>query len=294
MGITYLAASAQIDDVVGALDRDGVVILTELLPAESLDQLRQDVGAVLGITPNCEGHFWGKNTTRSGGLAKKSRIARDMILHPTVLGAANEVLGPFCDRIQLNLTQAIQIHPGERAQVLHKDDEVFPLAGTGMECIVNALWAVDDFTRENGATQLVVGSHKTPLQSDEERFPDPSTISYAEMPAGSVLLYRASLLHSGGANVSDKPRTGVAIGYSLGWLRQAENQYLAYPPEVAREMPPELQALIGYEIHRPNLGWYEGQSPKVVLEGKQGQALATQDHIRPEVKEMLAQLYDAA
>ena len=294
MGITYLPSSARTEEVVSVLDRDGVVILTGLVSGNALSTLQSDIGAVLDKTPNGEGHFWGKNTKRSGGLAKKSRIAQDMILHPTVLGAAKSVLEPFCDRIQLNLTQAIRILPGERAQVLHKDDEVFPLAGSGMELIVNALWAVDDFTRENGATQLVPGSHKTALSSDADRFPDPATISHAEMPAGSVLLYRASLLHGGGENASDKPRTGVAIGYSLGWLRQAENQYLNYPPEVARDMPPELQDLIGYEIHRPNLGWYEGQSPKVVLEGRQEQAMAMQDHLRPEVKEMLAQLYDAA
>ena len=283
MTIAYLTGTTSTETVVEALDKDGVCIVTDLLSPDVIDEFRADVDKLLTETPTGEGHFWGKNTKRSGGLAKKSRVIQSLILQPTIISAVNSVLGEFCDRIQLNLTQAIRILPGEHAQVMHKDDEVFPVSGKGMEMVVNALWAVDEFTKENGATQLVPGSHKTTLASDADRFPDPSMIEYAEMPAGSVLLYRASLLHGGGANTT-----------SLGWLRQAENQYLAYPPEIARAFSEELQALIGYEIHRPNLGWYEGQNPRVVLNGTATDHMAMQDHLLPEVKEMLAQLYEAA
>ena len=119
------------------------------------------------------------------------------------------------------------------------------------------MWAVSDFTAENGGTQVVPGSHLW----DEDRQPDESDVIAAEMPAGSVLLYQSATLHGGGANHSRRPRTGISFQYSLGWLRQEENQHLTNPPEVAREYPSRLQALVGYEFGGPFLGFVNGDDP---------------------------------
>jgi ectoine hydroxylase-related dioxygenase (phytanoyl-CoA dioxygenase family) len=151
--------------------------------------------------------------------------------------------------------------------------------------MVNALWAYDDFTIENGATRVVPGSHRAPIN----REPPEESIGYAEMPRGSVLLYLGSVLHSGGANRSTRPRTAITMSYALGWLRQAENQYLAVPPALARTLPAALQKLIGYSIHAPNLGWYEGQDPGVVLERGFVDTLAAKDYMPPEIEAMLAE-----
>ena len=212
-------------------------------------------------TPYCEGYFVGYGTKRMGGLVIKSPACRELVLNETVLGVMEALLLPFCSRMQLNLTQAIRIWPGELAQVFHRDDELFPYADKQCEFMVNAHWAYDDFFPENGATRLVPGSHRRPLT----RNPDPSEIAYATMPRGSVLIYLGSVVHSGGANTTNLPRTAVTLSYSLGWLRQAENHYLTTPPQVARTLPEKLRALLGYTIHAPNLGWYEGQDPSVVL-----------------------------
>jgi len=109
--------------------------------------------------------------------------------------------------------------------------------------------------------------------------PEPHEITYAEMPAGSVLLYAASLLHGGGANVTDHARTGIAISYCLGWLRQSENQYLSYPPEVAKDFPQLLQKLIGYNVHRPNLGWVHGHNPADLLTHKDNSKIGAEDFL---------------
>lgn len=294
MAIEYLTASAGLEKIVSVIDRDGCVILTGLVPPGKIDAIESELEPFMSRTPNCEGHFWGWNTRRCGGLLKKTPSCHDLVSHDLITGAADRILGEYCDRIQLNLSQAMRIYPGEKEQVLHGDDEVFPIRGQGMELIFNTLWAIDDFTVENGATRLVPGSHKVPLNSDEQRFPDPSLIEYAEMERGSVLLYRTSVLHGGGANKSNAPRTGIAFGYSLGWLRQAENQYLTYPPEIARKFPEKLQELIGYKIQRPNLGWYEGQDPSIALKGPVDVSLATKDYLPPETEALLQMLDDAA
>ncbi len=196
-------------------------------------------------------------------------------------------LGPNCDSFQINLTQGIRINPGERAQIIHPDSALFPISHKPFEFIINALWAYSDFTKENGATQIVPGSHKW----EEGRQPTPEEITYAEMPAGSVLIYAASLLHGGGANQTYAPRTGIAIGYCLGWLRQSENQYLSYPPPIACTFNEQLQRLIGYNVHRPNLGWVHGHDPITLLNGENNEHLGAEDFLTPEQKELLKEYY---
>jgi hypothetical protein len=125
-----------------------------------------------------------------------------------------------------------------------------------------SLWAVTDFTAANGATRIVPGSHLW----DEERQPHPDEVVAAEMPAGSAIIYAHNVIHGGGANQTDKPRTAVALNFSLGWLRQQENQFLTLPPEKAKELPEQLQRLIGYDFGAPFLGAVGGQNPHALLE----------------------------
>ena len=190
-----------------------------------------------------------------------------------------------CREYQLNLTQAIRIGPGEPPQVIHRDDLMFNFAHPEFEAMINAMWAVDDFTAENGATHIVPGSHKWPLDRQAQSHEEAQGV----MKRGSVLIYLGSLQHGGGANRTDKPRTGIVHSYSLGWLRQAEPQYLAVPIEIARTLPERLQRLLGYFVHEPNLGSLEGQDPIGLLTG----ALAVNGHFREflpeEVRPLLAE-----
>jgi len=250
----------------------GYVLLENAVADATIDAVADDLEPYFAATPRCHGDFYGWNTTRFGSLLLKSPSAQQLVLNRHVLGLVEGVLGTHCDRFQLNLSQAVRIHPGERQQVPHRDEEMWPVAKGRMEYLVNVLWALDDFTQENGATRIWPRSHLEPL----DRRVDPKLGVIAEMPRGSALVFLGSLTHCGGANLSTAARTGVIFSYCLGWLRQYENQYLAYPPEIARAFPEELQALIGYRIHRPNLGGYEGQEPSVLLEGA-GEALPALD-----------------
>ena len=102
------------------------------------------------------------------------------------------------------------------------------------------------------------------------------------MKPGSALLFLGSTLHGAGANRTADVRRGLVVGYSLGWLKPYENQWLAYPPEVARHFSAELAALVGYRQHRPNLGNYEGQCPSILLGGMDLGRLAAIDALRPD------------
>ena len=90
------------------------------------------------------------------------------------------------------------------------------------------------------------GSHRWP----EEREAKEEEICKAEMPAGSVLYWLGGLLHGAGANTSHDWRYGIILTYSLGWLRQEENQYLDVPPHIAKDLPPRVRELIGYKMYR--------------------------------------------
>ncbi|MFT4585126.1 MAG: ectoine hydroxylase-related dioxygenase (phytanoyl-CoA dioxygenase family) [Gammaproteobacteria bacterium] len=176
-----------------------------------------------------------------------------------MLACARAFLAPFTERIILHLTQTIHIHPTQGAQTLHRDRLAW---GTHLPAEIepqfNTMWALTDFTANNGATRVVPGSHKW----DWDRRADRDQFCQAEMSAGSVLLYSGSVLHSGGENKSDASRLGINITYCLGWLRQEENQYLSCPPHIAKDLDPELQELLGYTQGNYALGYYsDPESP---------------------------------
>jgi len=251
------------------LERDGCIVIENVLDRHGLDRLKGELGPHFEETPNCNGDFYGHATKRLSSLIAKSTLCRQMAIHPVILAAMDEFLLRGCRQYQLNLTQAIQIGPGEPQQIMHPDDPLFPFVHPGYEAMINCMWAVDEFTAENGATNIVPGSHKWErVGLIPEREPVPDEITQGVMPAGSVLIYFGSLLHCGGANRSAKPRTGIVLSYCHGWLRQSENQYLAVPLEIAKTLPERLQRLLGYFVHEPNLGQIEGRDPIELLQGK--------------------------
>jgi ectoine hydroxylase-related dioxygenase (phytanoyl-CoA dioxygenase family) len=142
-----------------------------------------------------------------------------------------------------------------------------------MEYLVNVMWPFSPYRRENGATVVFPMSHNT---GGGERPP-----VYAEMDPGDVLLFLGSTQHGGGANVTNAPRSGMIVSYCLGWLKPYENQWLVYPPQVARTFSPELARLVGYQQHRPNLGNYEGRCPSILLAGEPDEYLGAVDELLP-------------
>lgn len=256
--LKHLPATATREEVLEVLADDAAVIIDGLMQPGLLERVRTEIMPYVEATAPGRDDFTGRLTTRTGALVARSPACRELVLNPLVNAATDAFLAPFCDRYQLHLTQVIRIRPGQGAQPLHRDR----LAWGGylqrsIEPQLNMIWAVSNFTRENGATRVAPGSH---LWEDGRSARD-EEITYAEMVAGSVIIYTGSVIHSGGGNVSGTDRVGINITYSLGWLRQEENQYLSCPPEIAATLQPELQRLIGYSMGSYALGYFSPPLP---------------------------------
>lgn len=264
--------------------RDGYVLIPNAIDQGTLDAFYTDLDPVFAASRHCVGPFYGETTKRFGRLLVRSPQAAAFAQHELILGIARRVLlHPMCNTILLNLTQAIEIHPGAPIQFPHRDQDMFGGEKGGTQYMMNVMWALDDFTEENGATRVWPGSHKT---DPNGILPERDAIS-AVMPRGSAFIFLGSALHSGGENRSRKPRRGAIFSYCQGWLRPWENPWLAYPPSVARHFKSELAALVGYRQHLPSLGNFEGQCPSVLLQEEVPEHLQFVDSLRPDQMELV-------
>lgn len=276
--IAYDESDAVKQAVVETIRADGAVIVDGMISTDILNQMLADVTPhVDEANPEME-HvnpilqwFFGDRTRHVAALAAKSpTFARDVLPHPLFMATCDEFLLEHCAAYYLNLGHLIVRGPGAKAQILHRDEgnwttfmpRPFP------EMLIASMTALVDFTKENGATMIVPGSHRW----EKVRRVDESEIVPAEMAAGSTVIYLGSTVHAAGNNVTeDKWRLGLHLSYALGWLRTEENNYLACPPSIARELPPRSQELLGYSIHDTldagggYLGMLELQNPMAML-----------------------------
>lgn len=277
------------DHLADQLKREGYVVLKAAMPTDAVMALHGDLKERFERTPFCQGEFYGLRTKRFGSLLRRSKHAHDFVMHETILRLADEILGPYCDLVQLNLMQALEIHPGEVRQAPHRDEGMYRAPHGQAEYLFNVMWPFTEYTADNGATLIYPHSNHWPIEADHH-FDAPIPI---EMSPGDALVFLGSTLHGAGANTSSAPRTGMIVGYSLGWLKPYENQWLAYPPEVAKTFSPELARLVGYCQHKPNLGNYEGQCPSVLLRDNVSDFLEARDEMLDEQRERLVQFRDS-
>lgn len=273
--VEKLSATADVNTIIDIINRDGCVVIEGLLSDDEAVQLQEFMTKKFQDIPNCDGNFYGHSTKRLGALFSHHKLFQKMAVLKPIIETMDHFLLKSCSDYQINLTQAISIAPGEVKQILHQDDPMFPFLHPEYESMINCMWAVDDFTEDNGATVLVPGSHLWPrtrnINLSFENLP-PEMVTKGVMKKGSVLIYLGSLYHCGGANKSNQKRCGAVISYCLGWLRQAENSYLAYTPEQVLAMPERLRRLLGYFVHEPNLGSVDGIDPyEYALLGKKKQ-----------------------
>lgn len=271
-------SAGAIDRHVRHLQREGYCVIPRALEPDQIARLEADLEQGFARAPLCQGHFYGERTKRFGALLRRSAQMPALVMHPQILRIVEQVLLPFCDRLQLNLTQAIEIHPGAPLQLPHRDQDMWAGPKGAIEYLVNVMWPLSPFRMENGGTRLWPGSHRPPFEPclSEETAQVPLVFR------GDALLFLGSTLHGGGANCDDRPRRGVVVSYCLGWLKPFELQWLVYPPAVARSFAPELTALVGYAQHRPNLGNIEGQCPSILLGDDVPEYIGAIDALRPE------------
>lgn len=251
-------SAPDVDRVVADLGTLGVAVVEGALDADEVASLRAALDPLIADTPQGRNPFEGFETRRLYSPLAKTRALDDLVLTDWVGTVLDRVIGPHT----LSSIIGIDIGPGEVAQELHYDAAAYPLARSHGEVVVNVMWALDDFTDQNGATLLYPESH---LWSDGHPPPGAAPLQ-ATMQAGSALLWTGRVVHGGGANLTGRPRLGLVTEYVAGWLRPHENIQASIPVEVARTMPPRLQELIGYHLYPAYLGYVDGRHPRRVLD----------------------------
>ena len=245
-------------DVAGRLMSDGYVVVTGMMTPDGVRGAHADLGRLLDVTRTGRNSFEGFATQRVYALFAKTRVFDAAAIHPLLLGVLDQVLGHY----QLSAPVGICIGAGEKAQVLHRDDAIYPVPEPHPPLVVNTMWPLDEFTAPNGATRFIPGSHRW----EPGRRPGPGDpVETAVMSPGSALFYLGSLWHGGGANQTTRPRLGVILEYAAGWLRPQENHCLAVPRAVVRDLPQRLQELLGYDVYPPFVGYVDGSHPRRVL-----------------------------
>jgi len=276
--------TAAVDRYAATLARDGWCVFGRAVEPALIAGIEEELDPRFAATPLCQGAFYGERTKRFGSLLTRSSAIERLAMHPLVLQLVERMLLPWCERIALNLTQAIEIHPGALPQLPHRDQDMWQGPKGGLEYLINVMWPLTPFTPENGGTRLWTGSH---IDHDIPVLPEAEAVVPLVSP-GDALVFLGSTLHGGGGNVSAAPRRGIVISYCLGWLKPFELQWLVYPPQVARHFSPDLAALVGYAQHRPNLGNVEGQCPSILLQDHVPDFLPAIDALRPDQAEAAA------
>jgi ectoine hydroxylase-related dioxygenase (phytanoyl-CoA dioxygenase family) len=282
--------SADVADTVATIRERGFAVIEDLIPPDVLAVMRDALAPSLDAELYGRNDFEGHRTQRVYSLVARAPVFADLVEHPLVLALCDAFLEP---NYLLTASQAIRILPGETPQPFHTDDTFYRIARPRDAVSLSFIFAVDPFTTENGATQVVPGSHRwgddvverllaevdfatVPAVSRVPR-PKPGLPAWVdgdlldvEMPAGTAIAFLGTLVHRGGENRSDRPRLALSNQYCQPWARQQENYCLSIPREQARALSPRVQALLGYSVHPPFMGHANGLHPRRVLEDRAG------------------------
>lgn len=257
-------------------DRGGYLIFERVLSPDKVAEIRAALAPHLARDLKGRNDFEGEKTNRVYALMAKSPVFAELAIHPLALAFAEAELGESC---LLSALLAINLHPGETVQPWHTDDGSVRIPRPRPALGISAFWAIDDTTEENGATEIIPGSHLwDELRIDGAVTPadfahkgaDRATCERTDaikmtMPSGSLGIAKGTLWHRGGANRSNRPRLIITPQYCAGWVRQLENMTLAVPAEIADTLPERARELIGYSIHPPFMGHVDGLHPKRLL-----------------------------
>lgn len=251
-------------DVEGDLttfERDGFTLLERAVGPDTLGRIRTELAPWLGDGAHRgRNDFEGFATNRVYALLAKAPSIAELVEHPWVLAMLDRLLLP---NHLLSANLAINLLPGETAQALHIDEDFYKLARPRPLLAVSAIWAIDDFTADNGATEVIPGSHRwtEPLTATDDH-PD---LRPVVMPAGSVVLFAGTLVHRGGANTTDRARLAITPQYCQPWVRPQEQMILSVGAR-ATEYSERIQSLLGYSIHPPFMGHIDGLHPRRLLD----------------------------
>lgn len=254
-------------------DTDGYIVLEGLLSDAELREIRVELARLLDQGPSGRNDFEGKRTRRVYTLVGRGRVFERLVEHPAILAIADALLMP---NYLLTASQAIAIAPGETPQPAHTDDSFYPIPRPRPAISVSTIWAIDDFTEQNGATEVIAQSHRWNDDELVNMYVGDDSVTLAAqyrphlrqlvMPAGSCAVFAGTLVHRGGQNRSSDVRTAISNQYCEPWARQQESFFLSIPKENVAQMSPRLQSMLGYSVHPPFMGQVTARHPRKVLD----------------------------
>jgi hypothetical protein len=248
----------QVDTLIREVRENGYVIIPQLVPRRTMEEIK---AAVLPhLTYDGRNEFEGLKTRRIYSVIEKTLACNPLVEHPLVLALLDKVLA---QNYLLSQLQVIQVFPGEVRQPLHHDDGFYPFPRPRAAFSAATIWAIDDFTADNGATMVIPKSH---LWGDRQPAEiDTNELVPAVMPAGSAIFFLGTLWHCAGPNASDATRMAATAQYCEPWARQQENYSLAISRERAKLCSETIQEMLGYSMLFPFIGFVNGRDPKRLL-----------------------------
>ncbi|KNG91251.1 phytanoyl-CoA dioxygenase [Aspergillus nomiae NRRL 13137] len=291
--VEKIPATTPIEYILAILERDGGVILTDIVSKDDLSAIEQELQPWNGkhrrhLDPTVDGDAFTTippQTTLVPGLVGKSKTVAQICEYPVLEELRQRILRddfvlyregnaePNTLDPLLSLSVSMNIGYGAPRQLLHRDDNVHNIRHTRNPFVPWSFKQVSQFgcliagcevTRENGGTMFVPGSHKW----DDDRWARADEVCFAEMSPGSALIFLASAFHGGGHNsVPDSVRTMHSLFFIRGHLRTEENQFLAIPRSKVREMSPKMLELLGYKKPTTALGIVDNMSPDEDVDG---------------------------
>ena len=262
--IPRFSPTADAELISNAIKEQGCAVVEDYCPSDSATRIEAELAPLIAQTPYGDSADIGVKTRCACNLLPHSQGVRDLAIDPLVTAIIGDLLHPVCARFQLNFGDFLHIEPGEVALPVHRDTFLYPFRVPCPAVTISTMWALTDFTQENGATLVAPGSHRW----EEGRIATADELFPAVMRQGSVLIYDGNVLHGAGANCGHTARTGLALQYNAAWLRQEENMYLSVPLEVVKTFPDALQRLMGYDFGGCNLGFVNLDDPHKVLESE--------------------------
>ena len=244
------------------IENDGYTIIEDAMSADLMARIREE------LDPFCQGIYPGRNnfegarTERVYALLAKAPSVAEIIEHPATLALIDKLLPK---NFLLSAALSILVHPGETPQPFHYDDGItgLPVYKPRPRFGVSTIWAFDDFTENNGATEVIPGSHRW----SEDRKPREAEAIKVLVPAGSVIVFDGALVHRGGANTSNADRLAITPQYCNPGLRQIENMVLSVPPSIVGNYSERIQNMLGYSIIEPGfMGYVDGVHPRKLID----------------------------
>ena len=252
MPLTTFNQQSSADEINEQLKIDGAIVIENVLSEEVIESLLSEIQPFLTSVPFGWDSFVGFNTKRFGALVSLLPTCRSLLINEQIMAVSKLFLSPFAKSFYLNSSHMIAPFPGQTKQVLHRDRESWPLLPMSIEPQLSVIWALTDFNESCGSTRFALGSQNWP----RDRKAIPEELSIVETTAGSVVVFSGSVIHGGGENQSNFPRTSINFSYCLDWLRAEENHCLSCPLEIAKNLPEQVQNVLGYTMGGDFLGYY--------------------------------------